>query len=63
MVAKYQKRISSPILDRIDIHLEVQRVLIASWPRSAAATWRARNPSAPWTWPGRCSTGRDNSLD
>ncbi|MCC6169913.1 MAG: YifB family Mg chelatase-like AAA ATPase [Caldilineaceae bacterium] len=29
MVSKYQKRISGPILDRIDIHLDVQRVPIA----------------------------------
>jgi magnesium chelatase family protein len=29
MVSKYQKRISGPILDRIDIHLEVARVPIA----------------------------------
>jgi len=28
MVSKYQKRISGPILDRIDIHLEVPRVPI-----------------------------------
>jgi magnesium chelatase family protein len=29
MVVKYQNRISGPILDRIDIHLEVARVPIA----------------------------------
>jgi magnesium chelatase family protein len=26
MVQKYQKRISGPVMDRIDIHLEVPRV-------------------------------------
>ncbi len=26
MISKYQKRISGPILDRIDIHLNVPRV-------------------------------------
>lgn len=29
MISKYQNRISGPILDRIDIHLEVARVPIA----------------------------------
>jgi magnesium chelatase family protein len=28
MVSKYQKRISGPVLDRIDIHLDVTRVLV-----------------------------------
>ncbi|HRW08181.1 MAG TPA: ATP-binding protein [Caldilineaceae bacterium] len=26
MVQRYQKRISGPLMDRIDIHLDVQRV-------------------------------------
>jgi predicted ATPase with chaperone activity len=26
LITKYQKRISGPLLDRIDIHMEVQRV-------------------------------------
>jgi magnesium chelatase family protein len=36
LVSKYQKRISGPILDRIDIHLEVPRVPIAKVQRFCA---------------------------
>ncbi|MCB0120556.1 MAG: ATP-binding protein [Anaerolineales bacterium] len=36
VVTKYQKRISSPILDRIDIHIEVPRV---DYENSAAIGW------------------------
>jgi magnesium chelatase family protein len=32
MVNKYQKRISGPILDRIDIHLDVPRVPVQKQP-------------------------------
>jgi magnesium chelatase family protein len=57
MIQKYQKRLSDPILDRIDIHLEVQRVpvqklstldggepshLIRQWVEAARAIQQAR---------------------
>jgi magnesium chelatase family protein len=46
VVSKYQKRISGPLLDRIDIHVEVPRVeyekLSESRPGESSATVRAR---------------------
>jgi magnesium chelatase family protein len=46
MVTRYQKRLSGPILDRIDLHLEVQRVefdkLVATDPGESSLTIRRR---------------------
>ena len=46
MVTKYQKRISGPLLDRMDIHIEVPRVdyekLIGDRLRETSETIRAR---------------------
>ena len=41
MVSKYQKRISGPVLDRIDIHLDVPRV-----PMQKLASLDGGEPSA-----------------
>jgi len=50
MVTKYQKRISGPLLDRIDIHIEVPRVeyekLAATHLGESSATVRARVETA-----------------
>ena len=37
-IARYQKRISGPLLDRIDIHLDVPRIEGASEPRAGRRT-------------------------
>ena len=45
MIAKYQKRISGPLMDRIDIHLEVQRVPIAKLASlSSGVEWSGAAP-------------------
>jgi magnesium chelatase family protein len=50
VVSKYQKRISGPLLDRIDIHVEVPRVeyekLSESRLGESSATVRARVEAA-----------------
>ena len=45
VVTKYQKRISGPLLDRIDIHIEVSRV---DYEKLSGIGWeRRRNPFEP----------------
>jgi magnesium chelatase family protein len=50
MVTRYQKRLSGPILDRIDMHLEVQRVefddLASNEPGESSLTIRRRVTAA-----------------
>jgi len=52
VVSKYQKRISGPLLDRIDIHVEVPRVeyekLSESRLGESSATVRERVEAARW---------------
>ena len=47
MVSRYQKRISGPLMDRIDIHIEVPRVWMRLYePNDKLSDDRLEEPSA-----------------
>jgi magnesium chelatase family protein len=53
VVTKYQERMLSPLLDRIDIHMEVPRVdydkLSSEWVGESSVTIRARVQAARYS--------------
>ena len=63
LISRYQKRLSGPLLDRIDIHVGVPRVpfqKLADERRSKAAMGRGGRPVRRCQgWPGRLTTNAD----
>jgi magnesium chelatase family protein len=67
VVTKYQKRISGPLLDRIDIHIEVPKVdygkLSADWVGESSEAIRARVQAAHNIQTKRYSSIRNPSTE